>query len=69
MVPPAGFEPALPCEKGILSPLCLPFHHGGNLANQQLTIELNACAGYGHGIRHGRTERIEVNRSATGQIR
>ncbi len=29
LVPGAGVEPALPCGKGILSPLCLPFHHPG----------------------------------------
>jgi site-specific DNA recombinase len=29
MVPAAGFEPARPCGRGILSPLCLPFHHAG----------------------------------------
>jgi hypothetical protein len=30
MVPPAGFEPARPViGQGILSPSCLPFHHGG----------------------------------------
>ena len=22
-----GFEPSRPCGQGILSPLCLPFHH------------------------------------------
>ena len=29
MVPAAGLEPARPCSRGILSPLCLPFHHAG----------------------------------------
>ena len=29
MVPGAGLEPAQPCGRGILSPLCLPFHHPG----------------------------------------
>ena len=30
MVPPAGIEPACPGKgQGILSPPCLPFHHGG----------------------------------------
>src|SRR6185436_11503543 len=28
-VPKAGLEPALPCGKGILSPLRLPFRHSG----------------------------------------
>ena len=31
MVPAAGFEPARPLGLGILSPLCLPFHHAGTL--------------------------------------
>ena len=30
MVPRAGLEPARPFGLGILSPLCLPFHHRGN---------------------------------------
>ncbi len=29
MVPRAGLEPACPCERGILNPLCIPFHHRG----------------------------------------
>jgi hypothetical protein len=29
LVPGAGLEPARPCEQGILSPWCLPFHHPG----------------------------------------
>ncbi len=29
MVPRAGLEPARPFGLGILSPLCLPFHHRG----------------------------------------
>ena len=29
LVPEAGLEPALPCGKGILSPLRLPFRHSG----------------------------------------
>ena len=29
LVPKAGFEPARSCLPGILSPLCLPFHHFG----------------------------------------
>lgn len=28
-VPAAGLEPASPHGQGILSPLCLPFHHTG----------------------------------------
>lgn len=32
LVPAAGFEPARPLGLGILSPLCLPFHHAGTLA-------------------------------------
>ena len=28
-MPGAGFEPARGCPQGILSPLCLPFHHPG----------------------------------------
>src|SRR4030095_4589437 len=28
-VPEAGLEPACPCERGILSPLRLPFRHSG----------------------------------------
>ena len=30
LVPAAGLEPARPSGLGILSPLCLPFHHAGN---------------------------------------
>ena len=30
MVPRAGLEPARPFGLGILSPLCLPFHHRGD---------------------------------------
>ena len=30
VVPRAGLEPARPFGLGILSPLCLPFHHRGN---------------------------------------
>ena len=30
-----GIEPTLPCGKGILSPLCLPFHHDGGVAVRQ----------------------------------
>ena len=30
-MPSAGLEPALPRGKGILSPLCLPFHHDGDV--------------------------------------
>ena len=29
LVPAAGLEPARPFGLGILSPLCLPFHHAG----------------------------------------
>ena len=29
LVPPTGLEPVRFCGRGILSPLCLPFHHGG----------------------------------------
>ena len=29
LVPLAGLEPARSCLRGILSPLCLPFHHSG----------------------------------------
>ena len=29
LVPEEGVEPSCPCERGILSPLCLPFHHSG----------------------------------------
>ena len=29
LVPRAGLEPARPFGLGILSPLCLPFHHRG----------------------------------------
>lgn len=30
VVPPTGFEPVRPITRqGILSPPCLPFHHGG----------------------------------------
>ncbi len=29
LVPKAGLEPARSCLPGILSPLCLPFHHFG----------------------------------------
>jgi hypothetical protein len=29
VVPGAGLEPALPCGKGILSPLCLPIPPSG----------------------------------------
>ena len=29
LVPGAGVEPARDCSQGILSPLCLPFHHPG----------------------------------------
>ena len=31
MVPETGFEPVRSQELGILSPLCLPFHHSGHL--------------------------------------
>ena len=30
LVPAAGLEPARPYGLGILSPLCLPFHHAGS---------------------------------------
>ena len=33
LVPGAGVEPALPCGKRILSPLCLPFHHPGRASH------------------------------------
>ncbi len=29
MVPVTGLEPVRCCQRGILSPLCLPFHHTG----------------------------------------
>ena len=29
MVPVTGLEPVQCCHRGILSPLCLPFHHTG----------------------------------------
>lgn len=29
LVPVAGLEPVRCCQRGILSPLCLPFHHTG----------------------------------------
>ena len=29
MVPEVGLEPTCPCERGILSPLRLPFRHSG----------------------------------------
>ena len=29
MVPVTGLEPVRYCYRGILSPLCLPFHHTG----------------------------------------
>lgn len=32
VVPVAGFEPARLLQRGILSPICLPFHHTGTLA-------------------------------------
>jgi hypothetical protein len=31
-MPGAGFEPALPCGKRLLRPLCLPFHHPGGVS-------------------------------------
>ncbi len=48
-MPSVGLEPTLPCGKGILSPLCLPFHHdGGRLASSPLppppaTPRLHSC--------------------------
>ena len=29
LVPKAGVEPALPCDRWYLKPVCLPFHHFG----------------------------------------
>ena len=36
----AGLEPARPEEQGILSPLCLPFHHPSKLLAMILLIKL-----------------------------
>ena len=38
MVPVAGLEPARPCGQGILSPLCLPFHHTGQRDGNVQTV-------------------------------
>ena len=38
MVPRAGLEPACPFERGILSPLCIPFHHQGKSKTFQHTM-------------------------------
>lgn len=40
LVPAAGLEPARPSGLGILSPLCLPFHHaGGESAGLRFTAQ------------------------------
>ena len=36
VVPGAGIEPTRPCGQGILSPLCLPFHHPGKVVFEPL---------------------------------
>ena len=55
LVPAAGFEPARPRGQGILSPLCLPFHHAGGMVRlHQRRTEVNPFSAL-HGKRrfHG----------------
>ena len=42
-VPEVGFEPTLPCEKRILSPLRLPLRHSGIKGNQDLFLSSRVC--------------------------
>jgi hypothetical protein len=41
MVPAAGLEPARAEAPRILSPLCLPFHHAGNVKTNIANIWIN----------------------------
>ena len=41
-----GFEPIRPCGRGILSPLCIPFHHTPKWRNEShSTLLLHSCQG------------------------
>jgi hypothetical protein len=65
MVPRAGLEPARPFGLGILSPLCLPFHHRGNYVFAgflKVTPDFSGC-GYTFGYTCNVVKSTETKRS------
>lgn len=56
MVPVTGFEPVRPYGQGILSPVCLPFHHTG--------LRHTACLDYTKGgVLSNRNPRLPAEKS------
>ena len=49
-IPRAGVEPARPCGLGILSPLCLPFHHPGRVNIIQSNKNIRLTSNFDNGL-------------------